>query len=46
MVERIELYALQRDRRVQEERGGEMSKIVMTIVLAIWYIYGLWEMKR
>ena len=36
----------QRDGRVQEERGDGMDKIVMMIVLAIWYIYGLWEMKR
>ena len=27
MVERIELYALQRDRRVQEERGDGMNNI-------------------
>lgn len=26
--------------------GDRMDKIVMMIVLAIWYIYGLWEMKR
>lgn len=49
MVERIELYALQRDRRVQEERGDGMSVIgallglllVVIVMTVCWFLANL-----